>query len=83
VDLLKGSPSSATTLSVCELNYLISEVKVKNIMSKKVISISRDTPIEETAWIMVDKKIGGLAVMDGERVVSMITETDLFKFSLN
>lgn len=81
-DLLNASPSSATTLSVWEMNYLISKVKVKNVMSKKVITVNRDTPIEEAARIMADKKIGGLPVVDGERVVGMITETDLFKVFL-
>lgn len=81
-DLLNASPSSATTLSVWEMNYLISKVKVKNVMTKKVTTVSRDTPIEEAARIMADKKIGGLPVMDGEQVVGMITETDLFKVFL-
>jgi acetoin utilization protein AcuB len=81
-DLLNASPSSATTLSVWEMNYQISKVKVKNVMTKKVITVSRDTPIEEAARIMADKKIGGLPVVDGERVVGMITETDLFKVFL-
>ena len=81
-DLLNASPSSVTTLSVWELNYLISKVKIKNVMSRKVITVNRDTPIEEAARLMADKKIGGLPVVDGERVVGMITETDLFKVFL-
>lgn len=81
-DLLNAAPSSATTLSVWEMNYLISKVKIKNVMTKKVTTVTRDTPIEEAARIMADKKIGGLPVMDGERVVGMITETDLFKVFL-
>ncbi len=81
-DLLNASPSSATTLSVWEMHYLISKVKVKNVMSKKVVTVSRDTTIEEAARIMADKKIGGMPVVDGNRVVGMITETDLFKIFL-
>jgi acetoin utilization protein AcuB len=81
-DLLNASPSSATTLSVWELNYLISKVKVRNVMSRKIITVTRDTPIEEAARIMADKKIGGMPVVDGDRVVGMITETDLFKIFL-
>ena len=81
-DLLNASPSSATTLSVWEMNFLISKVKVKNVMSKKVITVAKDTPIEEAARVMADKKIGGLPVVDGEKVVGMITETDLFKVFL-
>jgi acetoin utilization protein AcuB len=81
-DLVNASPSTATTLSVWEMHYLISKVKVKNVMTKKVITVGRDTPIEEAARIMADKKIGGMPVVDGDRVVGMITETDLFKVFL-
>jgi acetoin utilization protein AcuB len=81
-DLLNASPSSATTLSVWEMNYLISKVKVKNVMTKKVFTVGKDTPIEEAARLMADKKIGGVPVTDGDRVVGMITETDLFKVFL-
>ena len=81
-DLLNASPSSATTLSVWELNYLISKVKIKDVMSKKVITVDEDTPIEEAARIMADKKIGGMPVLSAGKVVGMITETDLFKVFL-
>ena len=81
-DLLNASPSSATSLSVWELNYLISKVTVKDVMSKKVISIDTDTPIEEAARIMADRKIGGLPVTSAGKVVGIITETDLFKIFL-
>jgi acetoin utilization protein AcuB len=81
-DLLNASPSSVTTLSVWEMNYLISKVTVKNVMTKKVITVDKDTPIEEAARIMADKKIGGLPVVSAGKVVGMITETDLFKIFL-
>lgn len=81
-DLLNASASSATTLSVWELNYLISKVKVKDVMTKKVITVDHGTPIEEAARIMADKKIGGLPVVNEGKVVGMITETDLFKVFL-
>jgi acetoin utilization protein AcuB len=81
-DLLNASPSSVTTLSIWEMNYLISKVKVKDVMNKKVVTVSKDTPIEEAARIMADKKFGGLPVVDGDKVVGMITETDLFKIFL-
>jgi acetoin utilization protein AcuB len=78
-DLLNASPSSVTSLSVWELNYLLSKVTVKQVMSKKVKTIDINTPIEEAARIMADTKIGGLPVMRDGKVVGMITETDLFK----
>jgi len=81
-DLIDASPSPATSLSVWEMNYLLSKIEVKDIMSKDVITIDEDTPIEQAARIMVDNKIGGLPVMRDNKVVGMITETDLFKVFL-
>lgn len=78
-DLLNASPSPVTSLSVWEMNYLLSKVTVKQVMSKKVISVEADTPIEEAARIMADKKIGGLPVTRSGKLAGIITETDLFK----
>lgn len=81
-DLLNASPSPATSLSVWEMNYLLSKIKVKDVMTKKVLTVSEDTPIEEAARIMADNKIGGLPVMREGNIVGIITETDLFKIFL-
>ena len=81
-DLLNASPSPVTSLSVWEMNYLISKVTIKQVMTKKVKSIDVGTPIEEAARIMADLKIGGMPVMRDGKVVGMITETDLFKIFL-
>jgi acetoin utilization protein AcuB len=81
-DLLNASPSPVTSLSVWEINYLISKIKVAEVMTRKVITVKIDTPIEEAARVMADNKFGGLPVMDNGRVVGIITETDLFKIFL-
>ena len=81
-DLLHASPSDATSLSIWELNYLLHKTTVAQIMTTNVISISEDTPIEEAARIMSDNKIGGLTVVRDDKVVGIITETDLFKIFL-
>jgi acetoin utilization protein AcuB len=81
-DLLNASPSPVTSLSVWEMNYLLSKVTVKNVMTRKVMTVDYDTPIEDAARIMADNKIGGLPVMKEKQVVGIITETDLFKIFL-
>jgi acetoin utilization protein AcuB len=81
-DLLNASPSPATTLSVWEMNYLMSKVTVKQVMNKKVKTIDVNTPIEEAARIMADSEIGGLPVTREGKIVGMITETALFKIFL-
>jgi acetoin utilization protein AcuB len=81
-DLLNASPSKATSLSVWEINYLINKVTVAEVMTKKVITTTEDTPIEEAARIMADNKISCLPVMRGKEVAGIITEADLFKIFL-
>lgn len=81
-DLLNASPSPVSSLSIWEMNYLLSKVTVRQVMTRKVLTITEDTPIEEAARIMADNKIGGLPVMRDGKVIGMITETDLFKVFL-
>jgi acetoin utilization protein AcuB len=81
-DLLNASPSEATSLSVWELNYLLSKITVERVMTRKIISVSKDTPLEEAARIMADNNISSLPVIQDEDVVGMITETDLFRIFL-
>ena len=78
-DLLYASPSPATTLNVWEIHALLAKLKVEKVMTRKVITVTEDTPIEEAARIMVEKKIGGLPVLRDKALVGIITETDLFK----
>jgi len=78
-DLLYASPSPATSLSVYELNYLVSRIKVQDLMSHDVITVCEDCPLEEAARVMADNHISGLPVMRGDTLVGMITESDLFK----
>ncbi len=81
-DLLNASPSPVSSLSVWEMNYLLSKITISEVMTKKVLTITEDTPIEEAARIMADNKVGGLPVMRDDHVVGIITETDLFKIFL-
>jgi acetoin utilization protein AcuB len=81
-DLLHASPSSVTSLNVWEINYLLSQVKVAEVMTKDVITVREDCPIEDAARLMADNKIGGLPVMRDDTLVGIITESDLFKVFL-
>jgi acetoin utilization protein AcuB len=81
-DLLHASPSDATSLSIWEINYLLTKIVVGDIMTRDVITIKEDTPLEEAARIMTDNKIGGLPILRGDNLVGIITETDLFKIFL-
>lgn len=78
-DLMNAAPSEATTLSVWEINYLLSKITVERVMTKNVVTTCEACPMEEAAMIMADHKIGGLPVLRGSDLVGIITETDLFK----
>jgi CBS domain-containing protein len=78
-DIREASPSAATSLSIYELNYLLSRLTIGQIMTRDPITITPDTSIEAAARLMLEHKIGGLPVVDGTRVVGIITESDIFR----
>jgi acetoin utilization protein AcuB len=75
--LLEASPSSATSLSVWELNYLLSKMTVDDIMVNDPITISSDSPLEEAIWLGKKQGIAGFPVVDNDRLVGIITEHDV------
>ncbi|MDA8229500.1 MAG: CBS domain-containing protein [Desulfitobacterium hafniense] len=77
-DLREVSPSPATTLSIFELNYLVAKTPIKEIAVKKVITCGPKTTIEEAALLMRDHEIGALPVVEGGKLVGIITESDIF-----
>jgi acetoin utilization protein AcuB len=79
-DIKEASPSKATTLDVHELYYLLSELKVKDIMSKNVFTIGPEETVEKAAVKMLEHRISGLPVVnDKGKVVGVITQGDIFK----
>ena len=83
-DLKKASPSDATTLDMHELLFLISKIKVMDLMRTPVHTISPDYTVEEAAAILLEKKFSGLPVVDEKnRVVGIITRSDLFRVIIN
>jgi acetoin utilization protein AcuB len=79
-DLLEASPSPATSLSVHELNYLLSKMKVKEIMKKDPITLTPDMPFEEALRIGQEKKIGSFPVVENGKLVGIATESDIVRF---
>jgi acetoin utilization protein AcuB len=79
-DLKKASASDATTLDVHELLYLLTKIKVKDIMTRDPITVPPDYTVEETARVLLDNKISGAPVVDQKgKVIGTITQTDIFK----
>lgn len=77
--LLKVSPSPATTLSVYELNYLISQMPVKDVMITSPLTVPPDTTIEEAALVMYNHRVTSLLVTERQDLVGIITQDDLFR----
>jgi CBS domain-containing protein len=78
-DIRLNLPSPATSLSVWELNYLLSRLTVGGVMSAAVIVVDPDRPIAEAARLMLDHKIGALPVVDEGRLIGIITESDFVR----
>lgn len=79
-DLLYASPSPATSLTVWELNYLVAKLPVEEVMTRKLVTVAPDAPLEEAAALMLEHKIGGLPVLSEENeLVGIITESDIFR----
>jgi acetoin utilization protein AcuB len=82
-EMLKASPSAATSLDMYEISYLLSKLKIEAIMEKNVITVEEDEVVEEAARIMVDENIGCLPVLRGNLLVGIITDRDLFRVFIN
>ncbi|GFK94625.1 Inosine-5'-monophosphate dehydrogenase [Fundidesulfovibrio magnetotacticus] len=79
-DLKEASPSKATSLDMHELYYLLSEIKVKDIMTKTPLAVKPSETVEKAAVLMMNNNFGGLPVVDENlKVVGIITDSDVFK----
>jgi acetoin utilization protein AcuB len=81
-DLKKSWASSATTLSKNELSYLLDQLTVASIMVRKTINIAPGTTIERAAYLMQHHRISALPVLEGEKLVGIITTTDVMQVLL-
>lgn len=79
-DVREASPSGATTLSIWELNYLWSQLKVNDVMTHKVATVHESEPLINAAKIMLENKISGVPVVNEDnQVVGILTESDVFR----
>lgn len=78
-DVRGAQPSPATSLSIWELNYLLSQLKVEKIMTPDPITIHEDATIGEAARVMLENRVSGLPVVDSTgKLAGIITESDIF-----
>jgi acetoin utilization protein AcuB len=75
--LNRALPSELSSLTIWEINYQLSRINVRDVMVKKVFTVTEDVTVEEAARIMIDNKIGCLPVMRERALVGIITDIDL------
>ena len=81
-DIRENSASPASTLSIHELNYLLSEMKAGDIMTRNPATVSPETPVEEAARTLNERKIGCLPVVKNDELVGIITTCDMLNVLL-
>ncbi len=77
-DLMRASPSPATTLAVWEIPALLKTARVQDVMTRDPLTVSPEVPVEIAARMLRDRKIGSLPVMERQMLVGIVTESDLF-----
>ncbi len=77
--LVYASPTSSTTLSVFEVDYILSRTKLGQILQGEVVTVGPDLPIEEAARVMIDNHIGCLPIVEDDELVGIISDTDIFR----
>jgi acetoin utilization protein AcuB len=78
-DIRLNLPSPATSLSVWEINYLLTKLTVGDVMTKAVITVEPERPIEDAARLILEHRIGALPVLSEGGLVGILTETDLLR----
>ncbi len=79
-DLKEASPSSTSDMDIHEMYYLLSEMKIKDVMTDKCISMHMDDTLERAALVMLKEKISGVMILDAEdNLVGLLSETDILR----
>lgn len=78
-DIKQYTPSKGTSLDIYEINYLLAKTKAREIMRAKVLTTSPETPVEEAAMVLYDNNIGCLPVVEGGKLVGIISDRDMYR----
>jgi CBS domain-containing protein len=81
-DINRVSDSPATDVRDYNLYHQVYDLPIHDIMTRDVVVVAPDTPITEVAQQLLDRRIGGVPVVQGDQVVGVITESDLFRLLL-
>ena len=79
-DLFRSALLTALGFGRKTTTALIKTIKIKEVMTEDVITIAPETTIKGAARIMIDKKIGCLPVVENEKLIGLLTETDILRY---
>lgn len=77
-DVAKSMPSTSTSLSIYEINYIISKSLISEIMQKDIATIKSTAQLEDAVKILRDQNINVLMVVDNEEIKGILTKNDIF-----
>ncbi len=79
-DLKEASPSSTSEMDIHEMYYLLSEMKIKDVMTDKCICLQAEDTLEKAALVMLEEKISGIMILDvDDNLVGLLSETDILR----
>jgi len=78
-DLRTVSPSPATSLSAWEITYLLTKLTVREVMTRFVMTVAPDRSLTEAVGLLLAHKIGALPVVEAQRVIGILTQTDVLR----
>lgn len=79
-DVREAKPSTTSSLSAWEVNYLLARLTVGEIMTANPLTISPEATIGEAAHLMYTHKVSGLPVLNAnQELVGIVTESDIFR----
>ncbi|MCS6925675.1 MAG: CBS domain-containing protein [Candidatus Binatia bacterium] len=78
-DLYKASLGSVMKYGEKAQRAFLESIAVKEVMSEPPITVAPHISVQEAARLMMEKKIGCLPVLEGSKLVGIVTETDMLK----
>ena len=82
-DMFRSAAVTALGFAADTQKALVKTIRVKDIMTEKVVTIAPDATVKEAARIMIEKKIGCLPVLENVKLLGIITETDILRYVLD
>lgn len=82
-DLMKATPNSSSSLSIHKMAYMLSKLVVRDVMTTELVTTNANAAVEEACRIMVDNEISCLPVVDGDKLLGIITKTDMYRILLD